>query len=110
MPPPFDPWPQAIESLAVNRWLTEGVDFALAAKGRLAPIAVVVMALLLKKVRERMGMAARKMRPDLLCTVCTAFQVIFSIVLDDYGEFVFNATCSSLLVVLCGFVLKEIAL
>ncbi len=47
---------QALEALSVlNRWLAEFVDFALAARGRLAPIAAVVMALLFKTVRMSCG-------------------------------------------------------
>lgn len=77
----------ALDALATKagRLVAEAVDFASAAKGLLAPIAVIVFALLLRTV-------------------------VFDLSLSPGDSFIFSATCATLLVGLCGSVCRVIGL
>ena len=77
----------ALDVLAAQGGLlvAEAVDFASAAKGLLAPIAVVVFALLLRTA-------------------------VFDLSLSPPDSFIFSATCATLLVGLCGSVCRVVGL
>ena len=70
---------------SANSALSEVVDFADAARGHLAHIGLVIMALLLRAI-------------------------IFGLVFDPDSTFYFNATMASLLVLIAGLVIKKAAL